>query len=106
MAAAKQYVVNSSHGMLFINEHGFVEFSSSNEDEDAADYRGLHNIHRFNLVEYQQTYGELPHEFDILDLGYWLDKTPDENNLFGKYEPPDYKWRSMMQWLKEESEND
>jgi hypothetical protein len=41
----------------------------------------------FNIAEWRQTYpGEVPHQIDILDIGYWTKE--------GEYAPPVADWRA------------
>ncbi len=49
-----------------------------------GDYR---NVTFFNIAEWRQTYpGEVPHQIDILDIGYWTQE--------GEYVPPVADWRA------------
>lgn len=53
------------------------------EPTGQGDYR---NITFFNIAEWRQTYpGEVPHQIDILDIGYWTQE--------GEYAPPVVDWR-------------
>ena len=83
--------VNSSNGIIVIDDQGKVIVSESTYYPVAkGDLYPIANIMKFDLAEYRKAYPDAPEpgSYDILDLGYWMRD--------GKYEPPDYDWRSTI----------
>ena len=65
-------IVHSSFGDITINNQGLPVCIHPTPGVEARP-DPLDQIVRFNLAEYEAHYGDLPTEFDILDLGYWFD---------------------------------
>jgi len=80
-------LVHSSHGDFRISMRSGEVFEFH---QDSPDETGYENILQFDLLEYFDKYDKESRsdvqEFDILDLGYWMDD--------GSYEPPDEAWRN------------
>lgn len=76
------FQVYGSHGDLTVASASgrVVAYESIGDGE----YR---NIAFFNIAEWRQVYpGEVPHQIDILDIGYWTEE--------GEYAPPVADWRA------------
>jgi len=76
------FQVYGSHGDLTVaSASGRV---LAHEPIGEGEYR---NITFFNIAEWRQAYpGEVPHQIDILDIGYWTEE--------GEYAPPVVDWRA------------
>jgi hypothetical protein len=79
-----RFTVHSSHGDIELDWEGkIVSPTPASFDENYGD------VVRFDLAEYKKYYAGLSSEkymeFDILDLGFWLEN--------GKYEPAEDDWR-------------
>ncbi len=74
--------VYGSHGDLMV-----ASVSGRVLDYLPIGYGEYRNITFFNVAEWRQTYpGEVPHQVDVLDIGYWTQE--------GEYAPPVADWRT------------
>lgn len=84
------FAESSSGTVIFDGRDGAVQQVWA-DGEDTA----LHRIERFDVAEFEATYGTPPGcaehatDIDILDIGLWR-RAPD------RYVPPDHDWRRLM----------
>ena len=83
-------IVHSSHGDITIDDEGKPTEFNINTDEPGAE-DDLRSISKFDLPEYEKTYGKREASYDILDLGYWYG--PPETQ---RYEPPAEDFRKHV----------
>lgn len=91
MSPMEAFIIPPKPGVITVGgSHG--EFGAYRDTGWIVDGRALYDgqvIVRVNLPEWKAYWGkELPKHFDILDLGYWIDK-----NGRIEYEEPAHDWR-------------
>ncbi len=88
-----EYTVRSSHGVLTIDEDGYVTECQRDNNESAGGGH-LVLITRFDLVEWRRFWSATDQaEIDILDLGYWYNDPKTKTSV---YVAPDAGWRKEI----------
>ena len=98
----KTFTVESSWGTLVADaatgdvlvEHSHYRPECHRPAGDGGGPTSIANIFRFDVGEWRRAYPTEPLEgetLDILDLGYWQNRTPWAGYV---YEPPEESWRS------------